>query len=80
MNSVITVFLGLNCIANNTSLTLTANSSANISGAAYRRQMPVGSVGDKKGTTSTDGTYLYICTADYDGSTAIWKRISPSSY
>lgn len=67
-------------IANNTSLTLTTNGAANVSAAAYHRQLPVGSPGDKKGTTSTDGTYMYICTADYDGTTAIWKRISPSSY
>ena len=70
----------VNNIANNTSLTLVNNAIVNVSGAAYRRSGAVGKLTDQKGFMSTDGTYLYIATADYDGSTQIWKRITPSSY
>lgn len=35
----------------------------------------VGSAGDRKGSISYDGTNLYVCTANYDGSTAIWKKL-----
>lgn len=33
----------------------------------------IGMVGDYKGCICTDGSRMYICTADYDGSTSIWK-------
>ena len=34
-----------------------------------------GVVGDKKGATLIDGTYLYVCVADYtDGTVNIWSR------
>jgi hypothetical protein len=67
-------------ISSNTALTLTANADVAVSGAAYRRQLPIGSQGDKTGAIETDGTYIYLCTGDYDGTTAIWKRVTPSSY
>jgi hypothetical protein len=35
----------------------------------------VGSSGDRAGSISYDGTNLYVCTANYDGSTAIWKKL-----
>jgi len=35
-----------------------------------------GSAGDKAGNIAMDANYLYLCTADYDGSSDIWKRIS----
>jgi len=40
----------------------------------------VGASGDKAGMTAWDTSYLYVCTADYDGSTHVWKRTSLSSY
>lgn len=33
-----------------------------------------GIAGDIAGMICWDANYVYICTADYDGSTAIWKR------
>lgn len=33
----------------------------------------IGRVGDYKGSICTDGSRIYVCTADYDGSTTIWK-------
>ena len=35
----------------------------------------VGAAGDKQGSISYDGTNLYVCTADYDGSTVVWKKL-----
>ena len=34
-----------------------------------------GASGDVAGSISWDGTNLYVCTANYDGSTAIWKKL-----
>ena len=80
LNSSNVVIGTVSSIASNTSLTLTANANVAVSGASYRRQMPVGSPGDVTGTIETDGTYIYLCTGNYDGTTAIWKRVTPSSY
>jgi len=35
----------------------------------------IGATGDVAGSISWDATNLYICTANYDGSTAIWKKL-----
>tara|TARA_B100001057_G_C22749190_1_gene911037 strand:+ start:715 stop:1176 length:462 start_codon:yes stop_codon:yes gene_type:complete len=35
----------------------------------------IGNTGDRAGSISYDGTNLYVCTANYDGSTAIWKKL-----
>jgi hypothetical protein len=40
----------------------------------------IGSPGDRAGTVCSDATYLYVCTADYDGVTPIWKRITLVAY
>lgn len=34
----------------------------------------IGAVGDKAGTIAVDDNYIYVCTADYDGVSNIWKR------
>ena len=39
----------------------------------------VGNTGDVAGSISWDATNLYVCTADYDGSTVIWKKITLAS-
>jgi hypothetical protein len=39
-----------------------------------------GSQGDRAGSIATDSTYVYVCTADWDGTTAIWKRLSLTSW
>lgn len=33
-----------------------------------------GSAGDEYGMIAWDSNYIYVCTADYDGSTSIWRR------
>jgi len=40
----------------------------------------IGSAGDTKGMVSIDATYIYVCTATYDGSTAVWKRVAISTW
>lgn len=40
----------------------------------------IGSIGDRAGAICQDSSYLYVCTGTYDGSTAIWKRITLNSY
>ena len=40
----------------------------------------IGAAGDGAGMIAWDGSYIYICTAAHDGSTAIWKRVSLSTY
>ena len=36
---------------------------------------PVGTAGDTAGMVAFDTTYLYVCVADYDSSSEIWKRV-----
>lgn len=40
----------------------------------------VGSSGDQMGMIAWDADYIYVCTADYDGSSVIWRRSSLSSW
>lgn len=40
----------------------------------------IGAAGDTKGMVSIDASYLYVCTADYDGTTAVWKRVAISTW
>ena len=40
----------------------------------------VGQLGDVAGMIAVDNTHMYICTGTYDGSTAIWRRATFSSY
>lgn len=40
----------------------------------------VGASGDVQGDIAADDDYIYYCTADYDGSTAIWKRAAISTW
>jgi len=35
----------------------------------------IGESGDVAGSISWNGTNLYVCTANYDGSTAVWKKL-----
>lgn len=40
----------------------------------------IGSTGDVSGMIAWDNNYIYVCTGDYDGSTAIWKRVALASW
>tara|TARA_B100001059_G_C17838207_1_gene589758 strand:+ start:6609 stop:6956 length:348 start_codon:yes stop_codon:yes gene_type:complete len=39
-----------------------------------------GAAGDKAGYIAWDTNYIYVCVANYDGSTAIWKRVALSAW
>lgn len=39
----------------------------------------LGVQGDRAGTICSDGTFLYLCMGNYDGTTVIWKKITLSS-
>lgn len=36
----------------------------------------VGVQGDRAGTITSDSNYIYLCTGNYDGVTAIWKKVA----
>ena len=40
----------------------------------------VGAAGDETGMIAWNNSYIYVCTGDYDGSTAIWKRSGLNSW
>jgi len=40
----------------------------------------VGSSGDEMGMIAWDADYIYVCVADYDGSSVIWRRSALSSW
>jgi len=37
---------------------------------------PAGTVGDSAGMVAFDSQYLYVCVADFDTSTEIWRRVA----
>lgn len=48
--------------------------------ASYAPTTPVGSAGDTIGMISYNSSYIYICTANYDGVTQIWRRASITTW
>ena len=40
----------------------------------------IGTSGDLKGMSAFDASYMYVCTADYDGATSIWKRVAVATW
>jgi len=40
----------------------------------------VGATGDVKGMSAFDASYMYVCIADYDGVTGIWRRVANSTW
>lgn len=80
LDSTNSVIGTVDSIASDTSLTLTADTLVTLNSAAYKRQLPIGDNTDVLGAVKVDASYVYICTANFDGTSAIWKRISPSAY
>lgn len=60
-------------------ITLVSASTVTYSGTFFI-QSSKGNSGDSVGDLKTDDTYLYICKAAYDGTTAIWKRTTLEAY
>lgn len=63
-------------IANNTSLTLRANSAIAGNNLVFRRIVPIGDPNDVPGAIRTDGSSLYVCVANYNGTDPIWRSTS----
>jgi len=66
----------------NANLTLSANGTGQIVINSDRvvvntskTPTAIGASGDVAGSISWNGTNLYVCTANYDGSTIIWKKL-----
>ena len=66
----------------NANLTLSANgtgqiviNSDRVVVSTSKTATAIGVSGDVAGSISWDGTNLYVCTANYDGSTAVWKKL-----
>lgn len=64
-----------------------SNGAITISSSAISTRIPyaaapsnVGSPGDVQGDIKFDGAYVYVCVANYNGSTTIWRRIGLASY
>jgi hypothetical protein len=58
-------------VVNNNSLTITTSKTPATS---------VGASGDVTGMVAWDSSYIYVCTADYDGSTNIWSRAAIATW
>lgn len=67
-------------ITSDTIATLSTNAAVNVTASTYKSRTPVGTPGDVEGDIMTDGVYVYICSAAYDGTTAIWKRTAVTAY
>ena len=66
----------------NANLTLSANGTGQIvvNGdrivvSTAKTPTGIGQTGDVAGSISWDGTNLFVCTANYNGSTAVWKKL-----
>jgi hypothetical protein len=40
----------------------------------------IGAAGDTAGMVAWDTDYIYVCTANYDGSTSVWRRSAISTW
>ena len=40
----------------------------------------LGAAGDIKGMMAFDSSYFYICTANYNGSSNVWKRVAITTW
>lgn len=68
---------GINLIPNGTGKVVVEDDSVTVA-ISKTVSNQVGSAGDTAGMIAWDSDYVYVCVADYDGSTAIWRRASLS--
>lgn len=62
-------------IGNLVASSISANNVASLVTVENIPLTSIGSAGDRYGFIAADDAYLYFCIADYDGVTAIWKRL-----
>jgi cytoskeletal protein CcmA (bactofilin family) len=48
--------------------------------STYTPASAVGAAGDERGDIAWDTNYIYVCTANYDGATSVWKRVAISTW
>jgi hypothetical protein len=70
---------GINLIPNGTGKVVVEDDSVTV---AISRTIAssVGSAGDTVGMIAWNSSHIYVCTANYDGSTAIWRRATLGSW
>lgn len=70
---------GINLIPNGTGKVVVEDDSVTIE-TSRTPSTAVGASGDTAGMVAWDASYIYVCTANYDGSTAIWRRSAISTW
>ena len=70
---------GINLIPNGSGKVVVEDDSVTVA-ISRTVSSSVGSAGDTAGMIAWDSSYIYVCTADYDGSTAIWRRATLGSW
>jgi len=70
---------GINLIPNGTGKVVVEDNSITIQ-TSNTPPSAVGAAGDTAGMVAWDASYIYVCTANYDGSTAIWRRSAISAW
>lgn len=70
---------GINLIPNGTGKVVVEDDSVTIQ-TSKTPSTSVGASGDTAGMVAWDASYIYVCTANYDGSTAIWRRSAISTW
>lgn len=70
---------GINLIPNGTGKVVVEDDSVTVA-ISKTIANSVGSAGDTAGMVAWNSSFIYVCTADYDGSTAIWRRASIGSW
>lgn len=80
--SVGTYILKFSTDDNGTSIRVEYASQPQVAGSVVFRTVSasIGVAGDTQGMVAVDADYIYVCTADYDGSTAVWKRSAISTW
>lgn len=70
---------GINLVPNGTGKIVIEDDSITIQ-TSRTPVTAVGAAGDTAGMVAWDASYIYVCTASYDGSTNIWRRAAISSW
>lgn len=70
---------GINLIPNGTGKVVVEDDSVTVQ-SSKTPASAIGAAGDTAGMVAWDASYIYICSANYDGSTAIWRRAAISSW
>lgn len=82
-NSVGTYILEFSSTDNGASISVTDLTQARLANRQTLVAVPgsaQGSAGDLRGMIAADNSYIYVCTADYDGSSNIWIRAATTAW